>query len=69
MEIMKEDIDKKVQNEALEAEKRSREARNVEVATDMIKEGGMSAALISKISKLSEESVRKLAKTLRASVL
>ena len=34
------------------------------VATDLIKEGGMSASFIARISKLSEETVRKLAESL-----
>ena len=38
--------------------------RSEEIASNMLKEGGVSAAFISKMTELSEEAVRKLAKTL-----
>lgn len=40
-----------------------------QVATDLLKEGGMSASFIARISRLSEEAVRKLAKALGVAVL
>ena len=43
---------------------KGKEERNVEVATDLIKAGQKNASFISKISKLSEDAVRKLAKTM-----
>ena len=43
---------------------KGKEERNVEVATDLIKAGQENASFISKISKLSEDAVRKLAKTM-----
>lgn len=39
------------------------------VAVDMIKEGGLSASFIARISKLSEETVRKLAKSHGVAIL
>ena len=43
---------------------KGKEERNVEVATDLIKAGQKNASFISNISKLSEDAVRKLAKTM-----
>lgn len=45
------------------------EAGRQEVAAELLKEGGMTASLISKMTHLSEETVRKLANTLGVSVL
>ena len=41
---------------------------NERVATDLLKEGGQTISFISKISKLSEDSVRKLAQSLGIAV-
>ncbi len=46
-----------------------RNERNKEVAADLLREGNMSAAVIAKISKLSEDTVRKLANSLGIIVL
>ena len=54
--------------EKMAVEKREEE-RNVEVATDLLKAGQNDASFVSKISKLSEEAVRKLAKTIGVAVL
>ena len=43
--------------------------RSEEIASNMLKEGGVSAAFISKMTELSEEAVRKLAKTLGVAVV
>ena len=42
---------------------------NERVATDLIKEGGLSASFIARISKLSEDAVQKLAKSMGMAVL
>lgn len=56
LEGVKEGIEKGIEKGAdLERER---------VATDLIKEGGMSASFIARISKLSEETVWKLAESL-----
>ena len=52
----------------LEGRKEERKERNNEVAADLIKEGGMSASFIARISKLSESDVRNLADSLGISV-
>ena len=54
--------------EKMAVEKREAE-RNVEVATDLLKAGQKDASFVSKISKLSEDAVRKLAKTIGVAVL
>ena len=46
-----------------------RQERNIEVASDMLKAGGMSVPFIAQISRLSEETVRKLASTLDIAIL
>ena len=46
-----------------------RQERNIEVASDMLKAGGMSVSFIAQISRLSEEAVRKLASTLGIAIL
>jgi len=51
-----------------EGRKEERKERNNEVAADLIKEGGMSASFIARISKLSESDVRNLADSLGISV-
>ena len=43
--------------------------RNIEIASDMLKAGGMSVPFIAQISRLSEEAVRKLASTLGIAIL
>ena len=48
---------------------KGRNERNKEVAADLIREGNMSASVIAKISKLSEDTVRRLADSLGVSVL
>ena len=47
----------------------ARKERDVEVATDLIKEGGMTVSFIARISKMSEDAVRKLAASLGVAVL
>lgn len=47
-----------------EGRREGRQERNIEVASDMLKAGGMSVSFIAQISRLSEEAVRKLASTL-----
>ena len=54
--------------EKMGADKKEEE-RNVEVATDLLKAGQKDASFISMISKLSEDAVRKLARTLGVAVL
>lgn len=56
MEGVKEGIEKGIEKGADQERER--------VAADLIKEGGMSASFIARISKLSEETVRKLAESL-----
>ena len=56
--------EKVMEKERQEGVKQERER----VATDMIKEGGMDAPFIARISKLSEDAVRKLAKTMGVSL-
>ena len=51
-----------------EGREEGREERNKEVAADLIREGNMSASVIAKISKLSEDAVRRLADSLGVSV-
>ena len=46
-----------------------RQERNIEVASDLLKAGGMSVSFIAQISRLSEEAVRKLASTLGIAIL
>ena len=46
-----------------------RQERSIEVASDMLKAGGMSVPFIAQISRLSEEAVRKLASTLGIAIL
>ena len=48
--------------------KEEREERNTEVAIDLINEGGLSVPFIARISKLSEDAVRDLAKSLEKTV-
>ena len=52
-----------------EGREEGRNERNKEVAADLIREGNMSASVIAKISKLSEDAVRSLAESLGISVL
>ena len=52
-----------------EGREEGRSERNKEVAVDLIREGNMSASVIAKISKLSEDAVRRLADSLGVSVL
>lgn len=61
--------EKVMEKERLEgAKQKEAEVRN-QVATDLIKEGGLSASFIARISKLSEEAVQKLAKSMGMAVL
>ena len=48
---------------------KGKKEKAIEVASDLIKEGGLSASFISRISKLSEDTVRNLAKSLGIAVL
>lgn len=52
-----------------EGQQEGRQERSIEVASDMLKAGGMSVSFIAQISRLSEEAVRKLASTLGIAVL
>ena len=52
-----------------EGRQEGRQERSVEVASDMLKAGGMSVPFIAQISRLSEEAVRKLASTLGIAIL
>lgn len=52
-----------------EGRQEGRQERNIEVASDMLKAGGMSVPFIAQISRLSEETVRKLASTLGIAIL
>jgi predicted transposase YdaD len=52
-----------------EGREEGRNERNKEVAADLLREGNMSASVIARISKLSEENVRQLAISLGVSVL
>ena len=45
-----------------------RDERSVDVATNMIKEGGVSASFISKVCLLSEDTVRNLAKSMNIAI-
>ena len=59
-------------NEAKVMEKERQEGANQErerVATDLLKEGGLTVSFIARISKLSEEVVRKIAKSMGVAVL
>ncbi|MDY6352324.1 MAG: hypothetical protein SPL57_04715 [Lachnospiraceae bacterium] len=52
-----------------EGMQKGREEVQIEVATDMLKEGGQSVSFISRISRLPESAVRKLASQLNITVL
>lgn len=59
-------------NEEKVMEKERQEGANQErerVASDLLKEGGLTVSFIARISKLSEEAVRKLAKAMGVAVL
>ena len=59
-------------NEAKVMEKERQEGANQErerVATDLLKEGGLTVSFIARISKLPEDTVRKLAKSMGVAVL
>ena len=47
-----------------EGRREGRDERSIEVATALLKEGGLSVAFIARISKLSEDAVLKLAKNI-----
>ncbi len=64
---LKEDLETKEQEIRLMNEQLLR--KDEQVATDLLKEGGMSASFVARISKLSEEAVRNLAKSLGLVVL
>ena len=57
--------EKIMEKERQEGEKK----RSEEIASNMLKEGGMSASFISRMTQLSEDAVRKLAKALGVGVL
>ena len=61
--------EKVMEKERQEGTKQKEAEVREQVATDLLKEGGMSASFIARISRLSEEAVRKLAKTLGVAVL
>ena len=52
-----------------EGRQEGRDERSIEVATALLKEGGMPAAFIARISELSEDAVWKLAKTLGVAII
>ena len=56
------------EQERQEGREEGRLERSIDVATDMINEGGMSVSLIAKISRLSEDTVRNLAKSLNIAI-
>ncbi|MBR1709691.1 MAG: hypothetical protein IJ719_12830 [Clostridia bacterium] len=55
--------EKVMEKERQEGRREGRDERSIEVATALLKEGGMSVAFIARISKLSEDAVRRLAKS------
>ena len=61
--------EKVLEKERQEAKKEGKKEKAIEVASDLIKEGGLSVSFISRISKLSEDTVRNLAKSLGIAVL
>lgn len=61
--------EKVMEKERQEGHREGRQERNIEVASDMLKAGGMSVSFIAQISRLSEEAVRKLASTLGIAIL
>lgn len=61
--------EKVMEKERQEGQREGRQERNIEVASDMLKAGGMSVPFIAQISRLSEETVRKLASTLGIAIL
>ena len=61
--------EKVMEKERQEGHQEGRQERNIEVASDMLKAGGMSVSFIAQISRLSEEAVRKLASTLGIAIL
>ena len=62
-------MEKERQEGLREGRQEGRQERNIEVASDMLKAGGMSVSFIAQISRLSEEAVRKLASTLGIAIL
>ena len=58
------------EEKVLEKERQEgKKERDIEVASDLIKSGGLSASFIARISRLSEDTVRSLAKSLGIAVL
>ena len=68
-DIMREFYDDGVEFGREEGREEGRNERNKEVAADLLREGNMSASVIARISKLSEDNVRQLAISLGVSVL
>ena len=62
-------LEKERQEARKEGINKGKKEKAIEVASDLIKEGGLSASFISRISKLSEDTVRNLAKSLGIAVL
>ena len=62
-------IEEGIEKGRQEGREEGRNERNEEVAIDLLREGNMSASFIAKISKLSEDTVRKLANSLGIFVL
>ena len=56
--------EKVLEKEREEGRKEGREERDLEIAAKLIKEGGLSASFISRISDLSIDAVRSLAKSM-----
>jgi len=56
--------EKVLEKEREEGRKEGREERDLEIAAKLIKEGGLSASFISRISDLSVDAVRSLAKSM-----
>ena len=61
--------EKVLEKERQEGAKQKEAEVREQVAADMLREGGLTASFIAKISRLPEEAVRNLAKTLNVAVL
>ena len=57
-------LEKEREEGRMEGRKEGREERDLEIAAKLIKEGGLSASFISRISDLSVDAVRSLAKSM-----
>ena len=59
-------MEKERQEGLREGRQEGRQERNIEVASDMLKAGGMSVSFIAQISRLSEEDVLKIQEKLQS---